>query len=80
MKTIEKISKGEAIMVFSRKLAWGGVIALGLISLAGCGEEPKNEYGETPTEEKLNRQAEEEGAREGKALADQMKSTRADGQ
>ena len=68
------------IMVVARRLAWSGVAALGLISLGGCAEEPKNEYGETSTEEKLNRQAEEEGAREGKALADQMKSTRADGQ
>lgn len=67
-------------MLFSRKLVWGGVVALGLITLGGCGSEPANEYGETSSEEKLNRQMEEDGAREGKALADQMKSTRADGQ
>ncbi len=67
-------------MALAQKLVWGGVLVIGLISLGGCAGESKNEYGETPTEEKLNRQAEEEGAREGKALADQMKSTRADGQ
>ncbi len=67
-------------MTFTRNLVWIGVVAIGLVSFAGCADEPVNQYGETAAEEKLNIQAEQEGARDGKALANQMKSTRADGQ
>ena len=61
-------------MLFSRKLMLGAV-ALSLITLAGCGgSKPESVSGETSTEEKAKRQAEEESTRKAKELAEQMKA------